>query len=107
MILKCLNEPYITTPTIDENKLVTGNSTVKIKKTPIITRISVQPEQILVHQEDYDKQGRIYKNRCIAHISGFGNLILNHSFDYIEKIKQEANLNLKVNGFGKQGSKSN
>ena len=101
MILKCLNEAYADKPQFNELKELVSSSTVKIRKAPIVTRISIEPEQILVHKEDFNNRGQVYKDRCIANIQGFGNMILKHSFDEIETIKKQAKQNIHVDGFKK------
>jgi len=100
MILKCLENITKEVPVIGPNNEIVD---IKLKyiKRDFVTKLSIEPDQILMHKQHYNEKGKIYKDRCIANVQGFGNMIVKHSFKELEEIKQKANLNIKVHGFRK------
>lgn len=99
MILNCLNDPYIDIPQFDEDNVLIETKVVRIGTDQIITKISVEPELILVHKQDFDNTGKVYTDRCLANIQGFGTVILLHTFDEIELIKNRVRQNHLIGGF--------
>ena len=89
MILKCLEFLYQEEPVYNEDGV-----SIDVKSKPIrigfVTKMDVLPTDIIAFKEAYNDKGRIYKNRCIINHSTLGNLIVNHSFEELSRLKKQA-----------------
>ena len=100
MILKCLESISKEVPVYNSEKEVID---VKLKwiKRDFVTKLSIYPDQIVAHKQCYNDNGKIYKNRCIVNVTGFGNMIVKHSFEEIDEIKNNLTNDIVVHGFRK------
>jgi hypothetical protein len=99
MILKCLESVSKEIPVYSKDKQEVIDIKVKWVKRDFVTKMDVDPEQITTHKQFFNDKGEIYKNRCIVNITGFGNVIVKHSFEEITEIKSKLTNNIKVHGF--------
>jgi hypothetical protein len=89
MILKCLEFLYEEEAIYNE-----AGVPVDVKSKPIrvgfVTKLDVHPTDIIAFKQAYNNKGMIYKNRCIISHHTLGNLIVNHSFEELTRLKQQA-----------------
>jgi len=96
MILKCLESLYKEVPVKDGDGEI-----IDIKEAPVklnfVTLMEVDEEDITAVKQHYNKDGRLYKDRCIINHKYLGNMIIKHKFVDIVKIKQQSKF--KVSGY--------
>ncbi len=72
---------------------------ILIKKN-IQTTLTINTNDILIVTDVLDKKGKVLKSFCRLHIRELGPIIVNHSHEYINKIKQH---NARPIGFKQRG----
>lgn len=70
------------------------NDTQRLLKTNIQTRLSLYIDDIQAHEEYFDSKGKISKSMCKIYHRNIGPLVVNKSYDYISKLKQDQQSNL-------------
>ena len=98
MILKCLEDITSETPLYGEDMEVVDIKVDLIKK-DLVTRMFIEPDQLIAYKQYSTEKGTLHKDRCIANIQGFGNIIVKHSFKELYNMKKQANQNIVIHGF--------
>lgn len=101
MTLKCLEDLTEETPILNEEGDIVDIKTTVIKK-DAVTRMNIEPEQLNAWKQHTNDKGVVYRDRCIANISGFGNVIVKHSYKELYDMKRKANQNFIVHGFNRK-----
>lgn len=63
----------------------------KLIKSGIKARFSLYLDDIQAHEEFLDDKGKVYKNSCRIYHRNIGPMIINKSYEYISKLKQQDN----------------
>jgi hypothetical protein len=101
MILKCLESVYKDKVTYPYGEDAMPEIKQICVKRDFVTKLSIDPESILAVKEHFNDKGKIYTNRCLVNISGFGNLVVKHSFKEMVKLKDVNKDNFRVNGYSR------
>jgi hypothetical protein len=102
MILKCLETLYKDKVTYPYGEDAMPEVTQVCVRRDFVTRLEIDPESILAVKEHFNDKGIIYKNRCLVNISGFGNLVVKHTFKEMVKLRNVNKDNFTVNGYSRQ-----
>lgn len=94
MIVKCLESLYKEKPILDDKGNIVDIQEVPVKKN-FVTLLDIEEEHITAVKQHYNKNGKIYKDRCIINHSTLGNLIVKHPFEEMVKIRNSYKVNVK------------
>lgn len=96
MIVKCLESLYKEKPVLNEQGEIVGLEEVLVHNN-LITYLDIEEEDITAVKQHYNKNGRIYKDRCVINHRYLGNLIIKCTFE--KMVEYRNSYKFKIKGF--------
>ena len=70
----------------------------RLIKKGIRTTINVDVDNIEYPTQIFNEKGKVLKNQCKIHLKDIGPITVNHSFEYLKKLK-DVREHIKIKGF--------